>query len=155
MGSKKRKTIPMTVGIFHQLPPAARAMAVLTVASKLAAMDVGMAVGTLLPDSREHQLYVALLAVQAPMHALQREWGASVIEVGKRTDRFIACCRVTIPAVYLDRAVRAVRLTLGRRTPQRSSNADSTRYQKDRYGYSRLFEALKCLFQIMAGRKQS
>jgi hypothetical protein len=101
MGPKERESVYVAIRILHDFPPAANAVASRTIASKLAAMDIRMARGALLFCNREDQLHMALLAVQPCMHALQGELGASVIEVREWAYRSVACCGVTIPAVYL------------------------------------------------------
>ena len=70
MGSDEREPVYVAIWILHDFPPTAGAVTFLTVASKLAAMDIRMARGALLSYSRENQLHMALPAIQTCMHAL-------------------------------------------------------------------------------------
>jgi hypothetical protein len=70
MGSEERESVPVAIRILHDFPPTTNAVTFLTVASKLAAMDIRVASRALLSDSRKNQLYVTLRTTQASMQAL-------------------------------------------------------------------------------------
>ena len=85
-------------------------MALFAVGSKLAFVNVGMAVGAFLTDVRENWLQVALCAHYALVHAAQRIARLRVIKLGDIADRFPSSLGMTILTGNIQRPVWASRV---------------------------------------------
>ena len=109
MNSDERESVFMSIHIPYYFTPPADAVTLFTVASKLTSMDIRVANGTLFPDGRKDQLYMALRTVQTGMHSLQRESGAAMIKVRKWTNWFKSSCIMAFHACYFDCAMRTKR----------------------------------------------
>lgn len=87
MRSHKRKAVEVLLDVLHRHPPAPDVVALFAVGSKLAAMNVGVAIGALRARVAEHQVAVALAAGYAFMHAAQGELGLVVVKLGHVANR--------------------------------------------------------------------
>ncbi len=65
----QRKSVFVPIYIFYDLTPSADAMALFTVASKLTAMDVGVAIGTLASYIRKNLADMTFRTIEAFMHS--------------------------------------------------------------------------------------
>jgi hypothetical protein len=106
---EKREAVPMVLYCRQFDVPPANGMALLTVASHLAAVKVGMTIGTLFPDIGEYQTRMAFPAVQSGVHPAKRVNGFRVFEIGIGPDRFIAGRIMTVSTRDADRPVGAAR----------------------------------------------
>ena len=76
--------------------PALHRVALLAVGAHLPPVNIGVAVGAILPDIRKHRLHVALHAFHLLVHAAQRITGLVVIEFRHCFHRAPAGGRVAI-----------------------------------------------------------
>jgi len=106
---EKREAVLMVLYCRQFDVPPANGMALLTVASHLAAVKVGMTIGTLFPDIGEYQARMAFPAVQSGVHPAKRVNGFRVFEIGIGPDRFIAGRIMTVSTRDADRPVGAAR----------------------------------------------
>jgi len=83
--AKQRETILVIVYLLRGDVPALHGMALGAVGSKLAAVNVGVAVGAILADICENGLHVALGAGHFFVHATERVLGPAVIKLRHRT----------------------------------------------------------------------
>jgi hypothetical protein len=96
MRPDQREAILVGAYRLHRHIPAEYRVTLLAVRPELAAMDVGMAVGTLRTHVTEYRFGMALDAIDLRMHALQGIAGLIVIEFGNGADRFPARLRMAI-----------------------------------------------------------
>jgi hypothetical protein len=134
MSAKKREPVRMSISALYNLAPSANVMALFAIAAEFAAVNIRMTIGALRSDICKNQFYVTLPAIQPLMHPFQRKSGSAVVKIGKRADRFEACCIMTIPARQFDRAVRTGHRFLrhGIRQENAHHHANDTRCQEDR-----------------------
>lgn len=96
--------------------PALHGVTLCTVGPKLAAMNVGVAIGAILANIGENRFYVAERASHLFVHAAQRIFGFVVIELGDSADGPPAGSSVAVFARNGERAMRIARgLILARR----------------------------------------
>jgi len=110
MGAGQRKAIVMLLHLAHVNPPSANGMALLTVGSELAPVNVGVAVLAVLSNAGKYRLDVTLGARDGFMHAAQRIFRLVVIEFWNGADRLPRVCRVAVLARYVQISVRTVRV---------------------------------------------
>ncbi len=89
-------------------------MAAGAIGAELAAMDIGVAIGTLGTDVLEDQIRVALNAIDFFVHAAEGIPGQIVVELGIGTNGLPACVRVAVGTRGRKRAMRIGDLGLGR-----------------------------------------
>ena len=77
----QRKAVEVLLDVLHRHPPAPDVVALFAISSKLAAMNVGVAVGAFRARIAEHQVAVALAAGYAFVHAAQGKLGLIVIKL--------------------------------------------------------------------------
>ena len=100
------KSVLMIANLLQRNLPTFHRVTALAVGAKLAAMNVGMAVGAILAHVLENQACMALGAGHLLVHAPQRIPGVIVIELRVRADRLPARIGVTLLARDSERAVR-------------------------------------------------
>ena len=119
MSPDERKQILVVANLLLGGEPALLDVALGAVRAKLAKMNVGMAIGAVLPDIGEDRLGMALAAGHFAMPAAEGIARSVVIEFRKRTKRRPAGGRMTILARNLERTVgiwRGILLRRRRRT---------------------------------------
>jgi hypothetical protein len=87
VSAKEREQILMVANLLLRSEPALHDMALAAVCAKLAQMNVGMTIGTVLPDIGEDRLSMTLPASHSPMPAAERISSSIVIEFKNRTNR--------------------------------------------------------------------
>ena len=97
--------------------PSLDGVTLLAVGAQLAAVDVGVAVSAPGAHVREYGLGVALLAVDAFVHATQGKFRAVVIEFRNSSDRFPSRNGVAVLARNIQIAVRTARGGIRLRLP--------------------------------------
>jgi len=108
----QREACRVLLDRFHTILPALDRVAIFAFGTKLAAMDVGVAIRALGPNIAENQLGVAQTALHLLMHAAQCKTGfAVVVKLGNSTDRRPTRGGVTAAAGGLQR--RPVRIARG------------------------------------------
>ncbi len=111
MRSSQGEAVVVHVDLGNGNIPSPDRMTVFAGAGHLAAMDVGVAVGALVADVREHHLGVAGHAIDAFVHATERKLGLVVVEFGNRTDRLPPVNGVAVLAGNIEVTVRTVAIT--------------------------------------------
>jgi hypothetical protein len=96
VSAQKRKSILVIADLLHRDIPALNGMALRAVRPHLAAMDVRVAIGAILPNIGEHGFYMALGALYLFVHAPERIFRLVVVEFGDRANRTPTRRRVAI-----------------------------------------------------------
>jgi len=105
----QRETVEVLLDVLHRNAPAPYVVAILATSSKLAAMDIGVAVGAFRARVREHQIAVALPAADSFVHAAQGELGLIVVKLRNVADGLPGRESVAVLAGEIQIAVRAAR----------------------------------------------
>jgi hypothetical protein len=107
MGSLERKSICVITKVLHGSLPTSDRMAILAAGTKLAAVDVGMAIRTFIAHVLEDRADVTAGARHITMHTTKCVTGFFVmVEIGPRANRFPASSRVASLASDFHWAVR-------------------------------------------------
>lgn len=112
MRTDQWKTVLMIFDGIQRNLPAFYRVAALAIGAKLAAMHVGVAIGTVSAHLLEHQVCVAFHASDFLVHAAQGITGLIVIELRIRPDRLPTCIGVTVLTRRRDWAVRVAHFGL-------------------------------------------
>lgn len=107
------KTVEVLLDVLHRNPPAPHVVALFAVCPKLAAMNIGVAVGAFRARVAEHQVGVALAASHRFMHTPQGEFRLIVIKLRNVTNRFPSRKGMAILTRQGEIAVRAPRGGIG------------------------------------------
>ena len=110
MRAQQRETILVVLHLLRLALPAVDCVTLVATRSHQPAMDVRMAVDTILANVRKNRLRVAFHARHFFVQAAQRVLGLVVVEFGDRADRAPACGSV---AVFARNGQRAVRISRG------------------------------------------
>src|SRR5579872_4409038 len=112
MGADQRKAVLVIANLLERNLPSLDRMAALAICSKLAAMNVGVAVRAVTADVLENQIDVALGASHLRMHAAQRIARLVMIELRIGADRLPARIGVALLAGDRERSMRIGHLRL-------------------------------------------
>ena len=96
--AEQREAVGVSLNLFDCNLPSVHGVALFAIGSKLALVDVGMAVGAFLTDVGEDWFDVALGAGDALVHATERIAGLAMIKLGDVADRFPSTLSVAILA---------------------------------------------------------
>ncbi len=107
MRSHQRKAVEMLLDVLHRDPPPFHVVAVFAVRSKLAAVNIGMAVRAFRAGIAENQVGVTLAAGDCFVHAAQGKLRLIVIKFRNITDRLPSGEGVAVLAGEIQIAVRA------------------------------------------------
>jgi len=129
MCAEQREPILVLPDLLYCHLPSLDGVALCTISSKLALMNVGMAVGASLTHVGKNRLDVTLGASHVLVHAAKRISRLIMIKLRDIADRFPATKGVAILARDIQRAMRAART--GRGLPLRGSgNCGSEQQQR-------------------------
>jgi hypothetical protein len=81
MRPDQREAVLMLIDVVDRNLPSGVAMAEIALGAVLSAMDIRVAVLTLIADSREHEVTVAILATNALVHPTQSEASLPMFEL--------------------------------------------------------------------------
>jgi hypothetical protein len=109
MSSHERETIVVFPHPLENDAPSFDGMALCAVGPHLAAMNVGVAVGTVRSGVREHRLGMTLGTSHSLVQAAKRIFRRVVIELRNRADRLPACGRMAVLAGDIQVAMGAAR----------------------------------------------
>ncbi len=109
MGPDQRKAVLVLLDLLNRYVPALDVVALLTVGSKLATMNVGVAVRAFDADIGEYHPGVTLRAGHALMHSAEGKPSLIMIKLGHHADRLPTGRRVAVLAGQVQISVRAVR----------------------------------------------
>ncbi len=115
MRSSQREAIIVLLHLLDRDLPSANRMALFAIRSKLALVNVRVAILTTLADIREHRFNVALHAGHRRVHAAERITGLIVVEFRDRPDRAPSAGSVAVLAGSGEVAVRTMRSSGGLR----------------------------------------
>ncbi len=107
MRPNQREAVLMLIDVVDRDLPSDVAMAEIALGGILSAVDIRVAVLTLIADFREHEVTVAILATNALVHSTQRETGLAMFELQNVTKRLPTLRSMAILAGYLQCTVRA------------------------------------------------
>lgn len=110
MGAKQGKTILVLLDLLHRYLPSLDRVALFAVGSKLALVNVGMAIGAFLTHIGKDRFDVALRASHSLMHAAERVPRLAMIKLRNVADGFPSTEGVAILAGDIQRAMRAARI---------------------------------------------
>ena len=99
----------MLLDVLHRNSPPFHVVAVLAVRSKLAAVNVGVAIRAFRAGIAEHQVRVTLPAGDSFVHAAQRKLGLIVIKFGNAANRLPRGKGMAVLTGEIQVAVRAAR----------------------------------------------
>jgi hypothetical protein len=94
--AEQRKSVEVLLNRLDRRPPSENRMALSAVRAKLSAMNVGVTIGAILANVREHRLGVASRAGHFFVHAAKRVPRGVVIEFGNSANGCPACVGVAI-----------------------------------------------------------
>lgn len=95
---QERKPVYMTVYVLSDLTPAADSVTVFAIGAQLAAMNIGMTVGTLGSDIGKNQVEMAMGTIDVFVHFFKGETGCPMIEIRRRTNGLPARSGMTVVA---------------------------------------------------------
>lgn len=107
--SHQWETVEMLLDVLHRNSPPFHVVAVLAVCSKLAAVNIGVAIRAFRAGIAEHQVRVTLPAGDPFVHAAQGKLGLVVIKFGNAAYRLPRGEGVAVLAGEIQIAVRAAR----------------------------------------------
>ena len=105
--SHQRKAVEVLLDVLHRNSPAFHVVAVFAVRSKLAAVNIGVAIRAFRAGIAEHQVRVTLPAGDSFVHAAQRKLGLIVIKFGNAANRLPRGKGVAVLAGEIQVSVRA------------------------------------------------
>jgi hypothetical protein len=106
MRPDQRETVLMLIDVVDRNLPPGVAMAEIALGAVLSAMDIRVAVLTLIADFREHEVAMAILATNALVHPTEGETGLAMFELQNVTKRLPPLRGMAILAGYLQCTVR-------------------------------------------------
>jgi hypothetical protein len=106
MRPDQREAVLMLIDVVDRDLPSGVAMAEIALGGVLSAVDIRVAVLTLIAYFREHQVTVAILATNALVHPAQREASLPMIELQNVTKGFPTLRGMAVLAGYLQCTVR-------------------------------------------------
>lgn len=120
----QRKAVGVIAHRFHRHHPTVHRVALLALRAHLAAVNISVAVSTLVSYVAEHGIAVTLHTRDVPVHASQRIACAVVVELGDATDRLPTGKCVAVLAGDVQVAMRTARGGHGGSLLVRLSSAD-------------------------------
>lgn len=122
------KSIQMLLNLLRVKIPALHGVALLAIRSKLASMNICVAIRAMSACIRKHETRMAFGALHALVHAKQGKFRSIMIEFRVASDRLPSAVCVAIFAGHVDRAVWIVRSGSLRCCPGRHTAGD---YKKE------------------------
>jgi len=105
--AEKRKPVRVVLPGGQRNTPSANRVTLLAGTPHLPAVEIGVAIGTLLPDTGKNRFGVALPTFHACMHPAEREKSLGMFEIGEGAHRPITGRSVAVAAGNFQRSVRA------------------------------------------------